>query len=264
MKLVIVDDEPRAARLLSSIIKSFPASSEHEILEFTNPKLALEWLVNNPCDGLFLDIEMPELNGIELAQRLIDQCDELPAITYVTAFPEFSLKAWDVDAIGYILKPYDDEQIGHALSKMEKYTSGQTCVKDRPFIRCFPEFDVFVQGTPVFFSSKRAKELLALLVHHKGGWVPLDKIIYLLLEDCAEDAAKSHIRMLLSRLRQSLSKYQIADILESNYGKMRVIPEKFDCDYYQDLDGRQELFKGEYMGAYVWAEEERSYLEMHN
>lgn len=223
MRLVIVDDEPRAARLLSSIIQSFPASAEHEIQEFTNPKLALSWLLENPCDGLFLDVEMPELNGIELAQQLIDQCEEIPAITYVTAFPEFSLKAWDVDAIGYILKPYDDEQIGHALSKMEKYSNGQVGVKDRPYVRCFPEFDVFVQGTPVFFSSKRAKELLALLVHHKGGWVPLDKIIFLLLEDCAEEAAKSHIRMLLSRLRQSLSKYQIADIIESSYGKMRVI-----------------------------------------
>ncbi|MBQ9031758.1 MAG: hypothetical protein IJ106_09955 [Parasporobacterium sp.] len=56
---------------------------------------------------------------------------------------------------------------------------------------------------------------------------------------------------------QTLSKYQIADILESCYGKMQVVPEKYDCDYYQYLDGSRNLFKGEYMGTYVWAEEEQ-------
>jgi len=260
MKLVLVDDEPRALRLLSAIIRSFPQSKDHEIFEFSNPKEALEWLLNHRCDGVFLDIEMPELTGLQLAEKLNERLEEIPAITFVTAFPEFSLKAWDVDAIGYILKPYDDEQIGHALEKMEKYSAGKMGSKDKPYIRCFPEFDVFVKGVPVFFSSKRAKELLALLVHHRGGWVPIDKITYLLLEDCAEEAAKSHIRMLLSRLRQSLSKYGIADILESSYGKMRVLPETFDCDYYRYLDGEKDLFAGEYMGTYTWAEEERAFL----
>jgi len=101
-----------------------------------------------------------------------------------------------------------------------------------------------IQIQPLFFSSKRAKEMLALLVHHRGGWVPIDKIIFLLLEDYAEEAAKSHIRMLLSRLKQSLSKYGIADIVENSYGKMRVLPEKFDCDYYRYLDGEKELPAG--------------------
>lgn len=260
MKLVLVDDEPRALRLLSAIIQSFPQSKNHEIFEFSNPKEALDWLLNNRCDGVFLDIEMPELTGLQLAEKLNEGLEEIPAITFVTAFPEFSLKAWDVDAVGYILKPYDDEQIGHALEKIEKYCAGKMGLKEKPYIRCFPEFDVFVKGTPVFFSSKRAKELLALLVHHRGGWVPIDKITFLLLEDYAEDAAKSHIRMLLSRLRQSLSKYEISDIVESSYGKMRVLPEKFDCDYYRFLDGEKELFAGEYMGTYVWAEEERAFL----
>lgn len=260
MKLVLVDDEPRALRLLSSIIKSFPASAEHELVEFSDPVQAREWLLQNPCDGVFLDIEMPEVSGMQLAEELKNKPGGLPAIVFVTAFPQFSLKAWDVDAVGYILKPYDDEQIGHALDKMETYCFGQMRETDKPYIRCFSEFDVFVKGVPVFFSSRRSKELLALLVHHRGGWVPLDKITFMLLEDCAEESAKSHIRMLMSRLRQTLSKYEIADIVESGYGNIRVIPEKFDCDYYRYLDGETQLYSGDYMGSYTWAEEERAYL----
>ena len=260
MRLVLVDDEPRALHLLSTIIHSFPDSSKHEIIEFNNPKLAFDYVLQNSCDGIFLDVEMPELNGIQFAQKLKERGQILPLITFVTAYPEFSLDAWDADAVGCILKPYDNEQIGHALQKMENFITGNHNRSDKPFIRCFPEFDVFVRSTPVFFSSKRAKELLALLVHHKGGWVSIDKIIFLMLEDCAEDTAKSHVRMLLSRLRQTLSKYEIADIIESNYGNIRILAEKVDCDYYNYLNGKTDLFNGEYMGAYTWAEEERAWL----
>ena len=51
-----------------------------------------------------------------------------------------------------------------------------------PHIRCFPDFELFINKTPVSFKSRKAKELLALLVHYEGNWVPIDKITFCLLE----------------------------------------------------------------------------------
>ena len=123
-----------------------------------------------------------------------------------------------------------------------------------PHIRCFPDFELFINKTPVSFKSRKAKELLALLVHYEGNWVPIDKITFCLLENCEEHSSKNYSRTILYRLKQALAPYHLEQIVESAYGKMRVHTEQFTCDYYDYLQGQTELFQGDYMGEYPWAE----------
>ena len=72
-------------------------------------------------DVVFLDIEMPMLNGITLGKQISEELPAPPEIIYVTAFPEYSLDAWDIGAFGYILKPYDPKQISAVLNRVLKY-----------------------------------------------------------------------------------------------------------------------------------------------
>lgn len=296
MNYVLVDDEERALNLLRIMLTRFDGFSKENdhIYTFTQPVEALDFIRRTLVDVVFLDIEMPMLNGITLGKQISEELPAPPEIIYVTAFPEYSLDAWDIGAFGYILKPYDPKQIGAVLNRVLKYhaaaaesitsaasiegktgfgtenhghTPPDATAKKRntqmhsnslPHIRCFPDFELFINKTPVSFKSRKAKELLALLVHYEGNWVPIDKITFCLLENCEEHSSKNYSRTILYRLKQALAPYHLEQIVESAYGKMRVHTEQFTCDYYDYLQGQTELFQGDYMGEYPWAETTRA------
>ena len=109
MNYVLVDDEERALKLLRIMITRFDGFSKENdhIYTFTQPVEALDFIRRTLVDVVFLDIEMPMLNGITLGKQISEELPAPPEIIYVTAFPEYSLDAWDIGAFGYILKPYD-------------------------------------------------------------------------------------------------------------------------------------------------------------
>ncbi len=291
MNYVLVDDEERALNLLRIMLTRYDGFSEENdhIDTFTQPAKALDYIRHTSVDVIFLDIEMPVLNGIALGKQISEELDNPPEIIYVTAFPEYSLEAWDIGALGYILKPYDPKQISTVLNRVLKYhttaTASVTSIEKKtnfnvennshtsavtetmnphahtvilPHIRCFPDFELFINKTPVSFKSRKAKELLALLVHYEGNWVPIDKITFCLLENCEEHSSKNYSRTILYRLKQTLAPYHLEQMVESAYGKMRIHTEQFTCDYYDYLHGQAELFQGDYMGEYTWAETTRA------
>jgi len=83
----------------------------------TDPAAALEFLSREPVDVLFLDIQMPGMNGFELLARLPDQ----PSVIFTTAYDQYALKAFEVNSIDYLLKPVDPEQLERALRKLERF-----------------------------------------------------------------------------------------------------------------------------------------------
>ena len=191
-----------------------------------------------------------------LAGRLLDDpLENKPEIIFVTAYPQYSLNAWQLDASGYILKPYDEEQICHALERAICVHKNQKLIGHKNIqIFCFPGFDVFVNHSPINFKHEKSKELLALLTYYRGGWVNIDKMTFELFEEMEEKTAKNYIRTILFRLKQILQQEKIDYILESGYGKARVIPDTFYCDFYEYLNGKTELYHGEFMGEYTWAQ----------
>lgn len=128
----------------------------------------------------------------------------------------------------------------------------------RVFIRTFGYFDVFVGDKPVAFSNKKSKELLALLVDRKGGYITSEEAIGFLWEDePANSVTFSRYRKVALRLKNTLEEYGISNIIESVDGKRRIVPENVQCDLYNYLSGKKEyaqLFKGSYLTNYSWAE----------
>ena len=114
MHILIVDDEMLARRRLKNLLAKVEQSIT--INECGNGKEALDFLQKNSVDLLFLDVQMPELSGFEMLQQLPP--DTLPPTIFVTAYDKYALKAFDVHAIDYLLKPFDDERFFEAFNRV--------------------------------------------------------------------------------------------------------------------------------------------------
>lgn len=130
--------------------------------------------------------------------------------------------------------------------------------RGRIYIRTFGYFDVFVDETPIAFRNKKSKELFALLVDRRGGFVTSEEAIGFLWEDePVNSVTLSRYRKVALRLKNILEEYGIAEIVESVDGKRRIIPEKVRCDLFDYLSQKEEysqLFKGNYLSNYSWGE----------
>lgn len=125
-------------------------------------------------------------------------------------------------------------------------------------IRTFGYFDVFVNERPIAFRNKKAKELFALLVDRRGGFVSSEEAISFLWEDeTVNPLTLARYRKVALRLKNTLEEYGISDAVESVDGKRRIVVERVSCDLYSYLSGKEEyatLFKGSYLTNYSWGE----------
>jgi len=116
---VIVDDEPKAIQSLSWELTNF--SDEITILDtFSSPEKALEFLKNNTPDCLFLDIQMPTMDGFQFLEKLTNR--DFPVII-TTAYDEYAIKALKHEAIDYLLKPIDSDDLNQTIEKIKKFNS---------------------------------------------------------------------------------------------------------------------------------------------
>jgi two-component system, LytTR family, response regulator len=113
MRILIVDDEPLARTALANVLA---ARSDIEAFDSAeNAVEALEKLQKEQYDVMLLDIDLPELSGIELADRLNKSARSVPAVIFVTAHEEHAVAAFETHAVDYVLKPFANERIHEAL-----------------------------------------------------------------------------------------------------------------------------------------------------
>ncbi|WP_142413815.1 LytR/AlgR family response regulator transcription factor [Hathewaya massiliensis] len=117
MDCIIVDDEYPAREELKYFIKNF--SNIKVVNEFDDSVKALEYIENNKPDIVFLDINMPKLDGVTLSRVLSKREHEI-IIVFITAYKEYAVEAFEVEAFDYILKPFSEERILRTLNKLKK------------------------------------------------------------------------------------------------------------------------------------------------
>ena len=116
MNCIIVDDEPLARSEMKSLITEI---SNIDILgEFSNAPSALDFLKDNDVDLIFLDIEMPMVTGLEFAEML----PKKSLIIFTTAYSQYALKSYELEAVDYLLKPIDPQRLKKAVEKAILYT----------------------------------------------------------------------------------------------------------------------------------------------
>ena len=143
MRAICVDDEKILMDHTVSMCSELPQIDE--VRGFTKPKEALQWLEDNTADLALLDIDMPTMNGIELAMRIKEKSPDT-AIIFITGYSHYAVDAFQVRASGYLLKPITQEMLAkdveYALSGMPKKLASHVLVCT------FGNFDVFVDGKP--------------------------------------------------------------------------------------------------------------------
>jgi two-component system, LytTR family, response regulator len=113
IRAVIVDDEPLARRRVSDLLAQ--AEDVEVVAECANGREAIRAVEESPPDLLFLDIQMPELDGFDVLQAI--GVGRVPVVIFVTAYDRFALRAFEMHALDYLLKPFDDERFEAALRR---------------------------------------------------------------------------------------------------------------------------------------------------
>lgn len=115
INVILVDDEQPALDELSYLLSK--ESDIHIVAAFSSAKKALEMIVLNPIDAVFLDISMPDMDGFALAEAII-RLRKPPHIIFATAHDEYALRAFDVKAIDYLLKPISETRLSVTIERL--------------------------------------------------------------------------------------------------------------------------------------------------
>ena len=251
MRAIIVDDEPLMIRKFNRLTEDI---EDLEVVGcFEDALEALDYVKKNPIEAAFLDVEMPEKSGIEIAREMRKIQKNL-LIVFVTAFDEYIRDSNEMGGDYYVVKPYTKEVLEIMMQKLRLLAKRQD--KDI-YIQMFGRFMVKKNGTPVALSGK-AKEILALVATKRGKEISNEEIYYTLWEGRPYSNANMSVYYnALRRLKNALKKEGIEDLLVSTVRGQTVNTELFDCDYYAWKDkeaSSQKLFEGEFLTEYSWGE----------
>ncbi|WP_194206253.1 LytTR family DNA-binding domain-containing protein [Superficieibacter sp. 1612_C1] len=174
MKVIIVEDEVLAQQELSWLIK---AHSQMEIVgTFDDGLDVLKFLQHNKVDALFLDINIPSLDGVLLAQN-ISQFAHKPFIVFITAWKEHAVEAFELEAFDYILKPYQESRIITMLQKLESAWQQQTgtgvspaVIRENDTINLIKDERIYVTSINDIYYAE-AHEKMTFVYTKRESWV---------------------------------------------------------------------------------------------
>lgn len=251
MRAIIVDDEPIMLKRFVRLSADIPELNL--IGEFRSPEQAIEFSAENPVEIAFLDVEMPIINGVELAEKLREIRQDI-LIVFVTAYEDY---VRDFNRIGgdyYIVKPYEKETIEMAMERLRLIAQRQ---KKKVYLHMFGSFTVIYDGIPIPLRGK-AKEILAFVASFRGNEVSNQTIYTTLWENKPYDNREMSVYFhALKKLKDELEKFGVRELLISSARGQMINVEMTDCDYYSWQDnnsGVNEQFRGEFLTEYSWSE----------
>jgi two-component system LytT family response regulator len=176
LRAYLVDDEPLAIERLSRLLAKFDGLTI--VGSATDPATALVELerVGKSIDVLFLDIQMPEINGFELLSRLGEQ----PYVVFTTAFDQYALRAFEVNSIDYLLKPVEPEQLERALHKLGRLRSAA-----RPGWQQKPEVTALLRELAANLRGERPEfpRRIATRVGDRISFLDIDQVTHVMASD---------------------------------------------------------------------------------
>ena len=251
MKTILVDDMLLDLQLFELKCADMP---DFEIVgKFTDPNQAIAYAAGHVVDFALLDIDMPGMNGMELAQRLRKIRRDI-IIVFATAHPKFAVDALRMKADYIIFKPFDREDIADVMERAKLLRRRQN---KRFYFRTFGAFDMLVDGEPVRFRSAKAKELMALCLYRQGCPVSIHEIVECLWDGETAGADSTGYRRTIKELTDTLRDCAAEELILRARGSLQLRLELVDSDYQRFLDGDQDAicrFQGSFLNQYSWAE----------
>lgn len=295
MRLLLVDDEKLALMQLERMIRNELSEQDGRLIDIHSFQLvsdAISFAKEHSIDVVFLDINMPEMTGIEAAE-LLQTINPNIEVIFVTAYDDFAVQAFDLNAMDYLLKPL-------SMTRLQKTMERLSFIKDDRLANQQPDVVAtqhyiqkiycmrkirFQQGDGEIqypkWRTAKAQELFAYLLHHRGEFVPKYTIINMFSPELDKKRAMTQLYTVIYQIRRCLKESGIDikidnDSIQEGYC-MRVEHTQLDVEqwehtiaqlneesstYYESLANCLEQYEGDYMGDYdyLWAESERERL----
>ncbi len=276
----MLDDERPALNVLSKLIGE--RNDVQVVGGYTDPSELLRDVSGLRPDIAFLDIEMPEMSGLELASRLLEVQEDIE-IVFVTAYHQYALEAFRVNALDYLLKPVESDLLHRTIDRVLRRRKGIVPasagpVQDPSRIVCLGGFEIYKaeQTEPIRFPTAKAEELFAYLLVHRNTniskWTLCDSLWPGVL---SSEKLNHNLHMAVYRMKKTLRDSGIGVRITSQRGFYRMEIDDL-CDYVMleqaaihtneinngNIEGVRKaihLYKGPLFGSrdYPWCEAER-------
>ena len=210
MITISVDDQPTATDLMLYMLKKIDPNGTH--MKASNMEETFK-LLNDDVQIIFLDIEMPGINGIEAAPMLKEKYKKLNII-YVTGHPEYIYDAVGMHPSGFLTKPVTENDIVRELHELRFPLE---TVKSSLMVQCSP-FAMFTEGKPFYFERGLTIELFAYLVYRKGAFCTNGELLGILWG--GDPDKQGHLRQLIMDMRKCLRKIGADHIIVKKYGRI--------------------------------------------
>ena len=265
MNILCVDDEKYTLIVIKKELEKVFGECVTAVNTFDEAIKAVSELgTDNSFSYAFLDIQIRSKSGVELAKK-IKEISPQTKIIFCTAYREFAFEAYQLHAIGYLMKPVKEKQIREVLEEMDKGWK-KTVLNENELIdvHTFGNFEVFANKKPLIFEREKSKELLAYLIDRNGAAVTTAEIAGILWEDRAYDnKVKNQVTTIISGLKKALKAVGADEVLVKTWNHLSIDTTKVKCDMYDFIKGDAaaiNAYFGEYMTNYSWAEFTNGYL----
>ncbi|MNS10941.1 Transcriptional regulatory protein YehT [compost metagenome] len=280
MKVILVDDEQLALDYLERQLNKL--TSIDIVGTYTDPYTAKEEILKRDVQVIFLDISLPEISGVELAEQLLESKPNLH-IVFVTAYNEYAVKAFEINALDYITKPVRAERLTKTMTRITDFVElkqEEVSQSGRQLkLNLLRQVSIEVSpGQPILlhWRTTKAQELFLYLIQHRGQLVRKSTLIDLLWPEYDPDKVYAQLYTTVYHIRKTLEPYgtcfQISNTTEGyvlTLSQVLIDVEVWETrlsgasslttdtveDYIQSL----KLYTGDYLQHYDywWAESER-------
>lgn len=279
MKAILVDDEPLALRELERQLNKL--GGVEIAAAFLDPNDAIAGLASIRPDIVFLDIDMPDMNGLEAAEHIL-QWDSSIDIVFVTAYEEYAVKAFELNALDYVLKPLFADRLSKTLERVKlRKNSAVPQAEDQPVVVCcFQQIAIeYGQADPFPWRTAKAQELFAFLVYRRHQNIRKDVLIDILWPHMEMKRAYSLLYTTIYQLRKSFETAGLPLLIKSSANGYTLYLANGTLDIEEWEQGLNQtpaideqslpqhlrlldMYRGDFLADhdYEWAENERNRL----
>ncbi len=227
MKAIVVDDERYTLDELRDLVETIVFVKQ--IRCYDNPVKAYKEAIKFKPDIAFVDIEMPVMSGMELAEKL-NKINPVVQIIFVTAYSQYAVKAFEVNALDYLLKPINIERFNKMIKKIQ--SKQNIILTSNIVIKTFNKMEVYINNRLVKWERAKALELFAYLLMNYGKLIHKDVLIDTLWNNYEPKKAIAILQTSIWKIRNVFKKAKNISIDYQNSSYCLNIRE-IDCDYIQ-------------------------------
>ncbi len=279
MRVIAVDDEKLSLMKIERILREIPDIDF--VAGYICPIEALTHHREDMPEVAFLDVEMPEMDGLSLAEQLMEINPDLEVV-FVTAHDNYALAAYQANAIGYLLKPVQSDELQTLINRLKRYTNKQEKKQQKLFFKIFGSYYIEtgeLQKDIVKFRTAKSEELLAFLLSQNGKPVSRDTICDKLWPDMEISKATRNFHTTAYNIRHTLQNFGLMEVLLRSHDDYRLNPDCISCELelfnhakhlmekgiydIKIMENALSCYQGKYMANkdYVWLMEYQNYYE---